>query len=146
MLQVTKQKVFKYDGTIRVYAMSFIISLGLSIYLTFFGEEGYPVIGYVFFGVTFVELVLLVIRIFYFKSFNQNVALYKAVVTKAFYYRGTKRIRFVYTIDGKEYTKRNAVIYTKGTRDLSIGDEVDVFVKVKMPNQALIRDFYFDEV
>lgn len=146
MEQVTLKKIMKYDGPLRMAYVETIFTVLLGVYLTMFSEDTPDYIGYIFVGFGLVGLILTALRYFNLMGYNNSeTVIIKATVIKILYYRGTKRITFVYNIQGEEFKKTNVVNYTKATRDIQKEQEIDICIKVENPKKALIREFYFDQ-
>ena len=145
MVKLSYEKIIKNDGLLRMYAVSFVVSLGIAIYLTFFGPEDTIYFGYIMFGATLLEIILLVIRWLHFNHFQKDFVVVDAVVERARYYRGTKRVRFEYTFEGVVYLSKNIINYNKLSRMIEPGTEFLVVILEKKPNKALIKDIYFEE-
>lgn len=146
MEQVTLKKIMKYDGPLRMGYVMVIFTSILGLYLTLTGEDVEDIVGYIFVAVAFLGLILTIVRYFYLIGYNNSeCVIVKATVTRIFYYRGTKRITFVYNVQGEEFKKTNVVNYTRATREIHKEQEIEVYVKVENPKKALIREFYFDQ-
>ena len=138
------KKAFKYDGLIRQTLLSLGISALIGIYLYFISKDIKEYVGLIFLGVCGLSILLLGIRLLYLKSFDKaELISCKAKVIRTFYYRGTRRIKYTYSIDGIEYNKVNILNHLRATRNINKEDEIDILVKNSNLKQALIKDFYF---
>ncbi|MCK5732206.1 MAG: hypothetical protein KAH13_04245 [Tenericutes bacterium] len=139
------KKAFKYDGLIRQFIFSLAISILIGIYLYFISKDTEKYIGFIFLGISGLAIILLVGRLLYLSSVGKAELIEcKAKVIRTFYYRGTKRVKFTYLVDGIEYTKVNTLNHLRDTRSINKEDELDIYVNNSKPKQALIKDFYFD--
>ncbi len=126
--------------------VSAIFSSLLGGYLTLFGEDVQDYVGYIFVGIAVISLVLTVLRYSHLLGYNNSDGtIIKATVTKVFYYRGTKRVTFIYNVQGEDFKKVNVLNYSRATREIQKEQEIDIYVKKDNPKQALIREFYFDQ-
>ena len=139
------KKAFKYDGLIRQFLMGFVISLIIGIYLYFMSKDTEGYVGLIFFGVSLAAIILIGVRLLYLNSFSKGeLVSCKAKIIRTFYYRGTKRIKFTYSVDGIEYTKTNVLNNLRDTRSISKEEDIDILVKLSNPKRALMKDYYFD--
>lgn len=138
------KKAFKYDGWIRQFLFSLAISVIIGIYLYFISKETEQYVGLIFLGIALAGLILFLGRLLYLSSIGKSELVEcKAKVIRTYYYRGTKRIKFNYSLDGIEYTKINVLNSLRDTRNINTNDEFDIYVNSAKPKQALIKDFYF---
>ena len=144
MKSFNMKKAFKYDGLIRQILFSIGISVLIGIYLYFIEKNLEAYVGLIFLGVCGLSIVLLGIRLLYLKSFDKSELIEcKAKVIRTFYYRGTRRIKYEYSIDGIEYKKVNVLNHLRASRNINKDDEIDIYVKNSNLKRSLIKDFYF---
>lgn len=89
-----------------------------------------------------VFLILGIIRFFVLKSYFTNGVLAQGVIVDIWFMKDRGRVTYSYEVDGQVYTKGNAIMKTKETKMLYKGKNVDILVKSKAYDRALIVHLY----
>jgi hypothetical protein len=144
MEKVSFKKVIKNDNyTISLLLISVIFIIMFIVFLAIpdeTSELGMNVIA----GIGIISIILLLIRLLILLSFKAEDKVYKAKVIKIFTYRSSKHIKFVYTIDGIDYTKKNVLLSSKFSRKINKDDEIEIYVSQFNQAKALIIEAYFE--
>jgi len=138
------KKAFKNDGILFPSVFGSLLSFGIGIYFNSTGEEIYL---YIILTYAITSLIVFIARMYYFNTYkNIDMIEIEALVIKTVYYRGVKRIKMKYNINGVEYIKKNALYSNKLSRPISKGENVILYYKASNPKHALIKKFYFEEM
>jgi hypothetical protein len=144
MEKVSFKKVIKNDSyTISLLLVSVLFAIMLVIYLVM-PDEVSSLGLYVIIGIDAVSIIMLFIRFIILLSFKSEDKVYKATVIKTFVYRSSRHIKFVYTIDGVDYTKKNVLLSSKFSREINKDDEIEIYVSQSNTAKALIIEAYFE--
>lgn len=81
-------------------------------------------------------------RYTYLKSLFKNGIEVKGEVSNIWFMKDRGRVTYQYQIGDFIYTKGNAIMKTKETKDLGIGSIVTLLVKKSNHKKAIIRDLY----
>jgi|LGOV01.1.fsa_nt_gb hypothetical protein len=144
MEKVSFKKVIRNDGYIVSAIVTFVIFCILLVVFLAMPENSSDLGIYLILGFNVLSLSVLLIRLLLIMNFKTDNKIYKAKVIKVFTYRSTKHITFTYMVDGAEYSKRNALLSSKFSRNIFKEDEVEVFVSLTNPAKALIKEAYFE--
>jgi hypothetical protein len=102
-----------------------------------FGESVY------LWGLSALFVLLLVLRIRMIdRMFEENRRTEATITKKSLSYRGTGRIHFLYSVDGREYKGRTAIRRTNYTKALQTGDAVTVLIDSRNFKKAIIKSMY----
>lgn len=142
MYTISMKKVFKNSGNLFSFILASIVSVVIMVSVFFFESEMEWFI-YLFAALLVIELIIVLLIISNFRSFNGDLGTTKAVVSSTWYGRSRKMIVFTYTVDGVEYKKTNALWARKHVRGIKKGDELEICYKINKPNKALIKEMYF---
>jgi hypothetical protein len=144
MEKVSFKKVLKNDSfTVSLLLITVIFAIMLVIFVFMPSETG-DLAMYLILGFDGIGMIILGVRLVMLLTFKADRKVYKAKVIKTFTYRSSRHIKFVYTIAGVEYTKKNVLFTSKFSRALGKDDEVEIYISESNPAKALIKEAYFE--
>ena len=143
MYTLSMKKAFKNNGNIISLLFAMIVSALVILGVLIFDPEMMWFV-YLMAALIVVEVILVLLLIISFKSFNKvDLETTKATVSLIWYMRSRKMVVFTYNINGIEYKKTNSLWVWKYVRTIRKGDQLEICYKKDYPNKALIKDMYF---
>lgn len=142
MKEFNLKKTIKNDGFIKMFALNGIIFIVLGIVLLFqlkdYGAHYYII------GAGSVLFLLVLLRYLYLKYSFLNAEIITASITKTWYYRGSKVVKYEFPFNGKMIIKRALINYNRETKHLEKEEKVEIAYRPNNPRMAIIFDLYFD--
>lgn len=158
MEKLSLKKAIKNDFILMFSLCFLVIGMALFISYKFFGirftkhgaliniakgeDFTYEIISTV---VAAIGVVLAFFRYLRLKGIFQSGVKINATVSSVNFYGDRGRAEFFYEYSGVQYTRGIALMRTKETRDLNIGDEVALLIDENNPKRFLIHSLYCEE-
>ncbi len=140
MDKLSFKKAVKFDGYLRSAFISAIVTILVGIVLYFSRPEDQT---YLIFGsIALVAVFIFAIRYILLTTQVVDCREVQGTITRAFYYRGAKRLTYTYIVDGATYKGKAFINITNASRGLEKDETVDLLVKNNNPKSSLIAEFY----
>lgn len=137
-------KILTTDYAAAAGALFPVVSWLMYLAFIIFGEASPSdlMLPAIFGAITVVALGVLFWRIRLFNTIFSDGVEVRATISNVFFFRDRGRVDYIYTHNGQKYTSGNAVMKTKRTKALQVGDEVIVMIDSSNPKRAYLRDLY----
>ena len=138
------KKMLANDYTV---LLTFVTPIALWVFflLVFFLDDSSIIstnVPLIFGALTVMAVAVLVWRMRVINAIFEDGIETPGTITRIWFYRGRGSVNYSYAFQGQEYKSGNAVMRSKQTREIVIGQPVTLIVDPSNPKRALIRDLY----
>lgn len=135
-------KIIWVDTWAMMAAIFALVAPGIYIYDAFFAESPIANLGWFMFGILFLSLIGLALRVISIISLCNAGLDAKATITEIGFFRDRGYIKFLYTYQGQKYVGTQHVMKNKITTQYHNGQEVNIVVDRGNEKKAIITDLF----